>query len=87
MILTINLVMTMIGVDDYGDANDGDDDFGVGNVDGDDFNDDDDSGDDGGDDRLLMVMTMVMGMITMMMVGMTFVLVVTICDGGDNDCN
>ena len=44
----------------------------------------------GGDDPLfIMVMTMVMGMITMMMVGMTLAIwVVTICDGGsDDDCN
>ena len=33
-----------------------------------------------------MMMTMVMGMITMMMVGMILVMVVTIC-GGDDDCN
>ena len=33
------------------------------------------------------MMTMVVGMITMMMVGMTLVMVVTICDGGDDGCN
>ena len=32
------------------------------------------------------MMTMLMGMITMMMVGMTLVMVVTICDGGDDEC-
>ena len=46
-------------------------DFGDGNGDGDDSND----CDDGGDDPLfIMVMTMVMGMITMMMVGITLVI-------------
>ena len=85
--VAMTLAITMMGVDDYGDANDGGNDFGDGNVDGDDFNDGDYSGDDGGDDHLVMAMTMVMGMITMMMVGMTLVMVVTICDGGDNDCN
>ena len=50
---------------------DGGNDFGDGNDDGDDFND----CDDGGDDPLfIMVMTMVMGMITMMMVGMILVI-------------
>ena len=43
------------------------DDFGNGNNDVNDFND---CG-DGGDDPLFMVMTMVMGIITMMMVGMS----------------
>ena len=34
------------------------------------------------------MMTMVKGMIAMMIVGMTLIMVVTICDGGnDDDCN
>ena len=74
--------------DDYYNCDindDGGNNFGDGNDDGDDFND----CDDGGDDPLfIMVMTMVMGMITMMIVGMTGYKVVTICDGGgDDDCN
>ena len=28
-----------------------------------------------------------MGMITVMMIGMTLVMGMTICDGGDDDCN
>ena len=54
-----------------GISDDGGNDFGDGNDDGDDFND----YDDGGDDTLfIMVMTIVMGMITMMMMGMTLVI-------------
>ena len=45
----------------YGISDDGGDGFGDGN-------------DDGGDDPLFMVMTIVMGMTTMMMVGMTLVI-------------
>ena len=48
-------------------SDDGGDDFDDGNDDGDDFND----CDDGGDGPVFMVMTMGMGMITVMMVGMT----------------
>ena len=47
--VAMTLVMTMVGVDDYGDANDGGNDFGDGNDDDDDFNDQDDGGDDHGD--------------------------------------
>ena len=39
MMVAMTLVMTMMGVDDYGDANDGSDNFRDGNDDGDDFND------------------------------------------------
>ena len=53
-----------------GISDDGGDDCGDDNDDGDDFND----CDDGGDDPLFMVMTMVMGMITMVIVGMTLVI-------------
>ena len=63
-------MMTMTYSDDCykcGISDDGGNDFGDGD-DGDDFND----CDDGGDDPLfVMVMTMVMGMITMMMMGLT----------------
>ena len=48
-----------------GISDDGGNDFGDGNDDDDDFND----CNDGGNDPLFMVMTMVMGIITMMMVG------------------
>ena len=62
------MMMTMTYCDDCYKCNNND--FGDGNDDGDDFND----CDDGGNDPLfIMVMTMVMGMITVMMVAMTLV--------------
>ena len=71
------MMMAMTYSDDYyncGISDNGGNHFGDGNDDGDDFND----CNDGGDDPLfIMVMTMVMGTITMMMVGMTLVI------GGD----
>ena len=81
------MMMAMTYSDDCcncGISDDGGNDFGDGNDDVNDFND----CNVGGDDPLfIMVMTMVMGMTTMMMVGMTGYMVVTICDGGsDDDC-
>ena len=68
------MMMAMTYSDDYyncGISDDGGNHFGDGNDDGDDFNND---CNDGGDDPLfIMVMTMVMGMITMM-VGKTLVI-------------
>ena len=62
------MMMAMTYSDDCyncGISDDGGNDFGDGNDDDDDFND----CNDGGNDRLFIVMTMVMGIITMMMVG------------------